>query len=528
MNILYNAKIYTQDKTHPQASALIIHEDRILAIGSDQEILAEARPGWQKTDMGGKTIWPGLVDSHMHFGLYALTLQNVFCETKTRQECVDNVAEKARQVPPGTWIQGLGWNHNVWPEGYGTAEMLDRAAPDHPVLLTAKSVHASWANSLALQKAGITADTPDPEGGVIQRDASGKPTGILLETASDLVYRVIPPATIDEYSSAILNTQKVLWKYGVVGLHDVDITLVFQTLQKLDLSGELRLRVTKCIPGTELEHAVAVGLRTGFGSDYLRVGWVKNFSDGTIGQQTAALFEDFTGSPGNKGILLITADEMFEIGKKAASSGLALTTHCLGDRANHEVLNGYEKLRAYEKENHMPALRHRIEHAQVLKPEEFGRFAKLGITVSAQPIQTASDIFICDRFLGPERSRNTFVFKTLLDLGTHITFGADAPVEIPNPWLGIHAAVTRRRPDGTPGPEGWYPEQRLTLQQAFDGYTLGPAYASSLEKIHGKLAPGYYADLIVLDCDPFSIPVDDLHAVLPSATMVGGDWVWQA
>jgi len=524
MKVLYNANIYTQDSNKTKASALIISNGRIQATGSDAEIMAEVRPGWQTENMEGRTILPGMTDSHMHLEFYSQMLQTVACETPTRQELLQNVAAFAQKTPKGQWIWGFGWNQNVWPEGYGNASLLDEVAPDHPVFLSSKSGHASWANSLALKIAGISAQTPNPEGGVIMRDEAGNPTGILLE-AADLVSKFIPPPTMEQQIEAVKFAQSTLHQMGLTGLHDYDTPALFQVLQKLDLEELLQLRIVKGIPVEMIDHAIAAGLRSGFGSEKLRTGSLKLFADGALGPQTAAMLDPYEGTTADRGIALLSKEQVFDIGRKAVMNGLSLATHAIGDLANRVILDGYEEIRNFEKQNGLPPLRHRIEHVQLLHPDDCGRLAKMGIIASMQPIHATSDIYISDRHWG-KRAAGAYIFKTLLDLGTHLAFGSDAPVETPNPFVGLHAAVTRRRADGSPNADGWHPEQRLTLQQALDGYTLGAAYASGQENRLGKLAPGYFADLIVLENDVFTYDPQEIHTIQPLATMVGGKWVW--
>ncbi len=525
MLLLTNSRIYTGFKGQPIVSALLIHDDRILAAGMDDEIKAIAPPGTPCEDMGGKIILPGFTDTHMHLKLFSMGLQSVYCETDTIQECIKNVGEKATTLPKGSWITGWGWNQNVWPEGFGTAEMLDKVSPEHPVMLSAKSGHAAWANSLAMKIAGVTRETSDPQGGVIQRDADGQPTGIFFETADHLVSQHIPEPTLKQIQDAVLNAQSELWKMGVTGVHDFDTTDLFSTLQVMDKEKSLRLRITKGIPLAKLDQAIEIGLRSGFGSDFLRTGSVKIFMDGALGPQTAAMLEPFEGSE-SLGILLLQSEEVFEIGKKASQNGLSLAIHAIGDLANRTVLDGYQKLRQFERENSLPALRHRIEHVQLLHPKDYSRLAELGIIASMQPIHATSDMFISDRFWG-KRAQGTYAFRTLLNEKTMLTFGSDAPVETPNPFVGIHAAVTRRRSNGDPGENGWYPDQRLTLDEALHAYTYAPAYTTGIEHRSGVLSSGYYADLIVLDQDPFDLPPQELHHIKPSCTMVGGSWVWR-
>jgi predicted amidohydrolase YtcJ len=286
----------------------------------------------------------------------------------------------------------------------------------------------------------------------------------------------------------------------------------------------LKLRVTKNIPLELLDHAYELGLRTGFGDEWLRIGSVKVFMDGALGPRTAAMFQPYIGEPENKGNLNMDGEQLFEFARQAADVGLGMTVHAIGDRANHEVLNAYEQLRAYETEKGLPHLRHRIEHVQVLHPDDAPRLAKLDVIASMQPIHATSDMLMADKYWG-ERTSLAYALKTQLDAGAHMAFGSDAPVETPNPFRGIHAALTRRRADGSPGPAGWHPEQRLSLQQAIEGFTIGAAYAAYSENRQGRLAKGMLADLIVLKNDPFTCDPDEVKDLQSSATMVAGEWV---
>jgi predicted amidohydrolase YtcJ len=523
MKLLYNAHIHTQNPTQPIASAMVIDRQWIVAVGDSNDLLAQY-PNADKEDMGGQVILPGLTDAHLHLKFYSLGLQKIDCETNTRDECLRRVEERVKTSKPGEWVLGHGWNQNVW-NVWPTAAELDAAAPNNPVYLTAKSLHAAWANTAAMKLANITIQTPDPQNGQIQRDANGNATGVLLETAMELVDRVIPEATVDEIAKAIEKAQSILFKMGLTGVHDFDRRDSFMALQKLRAEGRLKLRVLKNMPVELLDQAFALGLASGFGDDMLRIGNVKAFMDGALGPHTAAMFQPYVGETENRGILNMDGEELFEHGRKAAQVGLGMTVHAIGDRANHEVLDAYEQLRKYESENHLPHLRHRIEHVQVLHPDDAQRLSLLNIVASMQPIHATSDMLMADAFWG-ERSRLAYAMKTQLDFGAHLALGSDAPVESPNPFLGLHAAVTRRRADGSPSADGWYPEQKLTLAQAWEGYTVGPAYAAYMEDRLGRLAPNHLADLIVLKEDPFTCDPDDLLEMESSATMVNGEWVY--
>jgi predicted amidohydrolase YtcJ len=525
MKILYNARIYTLDASRPIASAIAIEHGRIAAIGETDKILSEVDRA-EKQDLGGKIVLPGLTDAHLHLKLYALSLQKFDCETDTLEECLNRVAERAGVVQPGEWILGHGWNQNIWSRWPSAAD-LDKIVPDNPVYLTAKSLHAGWANSLALKLAGITSTSPDPENGQFQRDENGQLTGILLESAMKLVEEVIPEPPVETIAGAIEDVQPNFWRMGLTGVHDFDRRACFMAVQQLHAQGLLKLRVTKSIPLEELDHAVELGLRTGFGDDWLRIGSVKGFMDGALGPRTAAMFQPYLNEPENRGILNMDAEELFEAGRQALEVGLSMAVHALGDRANHEVLDAYEQLRRFERGQSLLPLRHRIEHLQLIHPDDASRLADLGVIASMQPTHATSDMEMSDQYWG-ERAAFSCAWNTQLQHGAQLAFGSDAPVESPNPFLGIHAAVTRQRADGSPGPEGWYPEQRVSMQQAIKGFTLGPAYATGMENRLGKLAPGYLADLIVLEQDPFVIPTSELLEMESSATMIDGEWVWQA
>jgi len=525
MKLLYNARIYTLDTSKPMASAIAIEHGRVIAINEIDALLAEFTQA-EKQDMGGQTILPGLTDAHLHLQLYSFSLQKVDCETDTLAECLRRVEERVYAAQPGEWVLGFGWNQNSW-GAWPSAADLDKISPNNPVYLSAKSVHAAWANSAALKLAGLTANSPDPVNGQLQRDETGQLTGILLESAMMLVEKVIPEPPVEAIADAIEKAQPHLWGMGLTGVHDFDRRFCFMALQQLHAQGRLKLRVLKSIPLDDLDYAIGVGLRTGFGNDWLRIGSVKAFMDGALGPRTAAMFQPYLNEPQNRGILNMDSEELFESGRKAVEAGLSMAVHAIGDRANHEVLDAYEQLGRIQRDQSLPPLRHRIEHVQVLHPDDADRLAKLGIIASMQPVHAASDMFMADQYWG-DRAALSYAWRTQLELGVPLAFGSDAPVESPNPFLGLHAAVTRQRADGSPGSEGWYPQQRISLQDAIAGYTLGAAYAAGVENHTGKLAPGYLADLITLTKDPFAVSPDNLLEMKPSRTMIGGEWVWQS
>ncbi len=521
---LINARIFTMDAGSAEASGLIIEDGRIsrtLTGTSGKEPPAQG----SFLDLGGRIILPGLIDSHLHLRKYAETLDKINCETQTKIECLDRVRKAAISTAPGEWILGHGWNHNSWQDGYGSAEELDQAAPGHPVYLTGKSLHVSWANTKAMSLAGIDEKTQDPPGGVLQRDVDRNPTGILFEEAVKLIEEIIPVPSVEKVATSILKAQESLWKMGITGVHDFDRELCIQALQLLNQDGLLHLRVQKSIPSEFLDQAIKLGYKTGAGNDWLWFGGVKEFMDGALGPKTAAMIAPYQGS-GEMGILLNSEAAIIDLGRKSADHGLSLSIHAIGDQANRTLLNALEDIRSYEKETGLAPLPHRIEHVQLIDPIDLPRLADLDIIASMQPIHATSDMEMADAYWG-ERTAFAYAQRAQFDQGALVIFGSDAPVESPNPWLGIHAAVTRQRIDSSPGPDGWHPEGRVSIDQALAAFTINPARAAGRGNTQGKLAPGYWADLIVLDKDPFSCPAAELSRIQPQGTMVAGKWVYR-
>lgn len=526
--ILINGRFVTLDRAQPQVTALAISRDRIAAVGDDDAIRALAGPGTAVDNLEGRPVIPGLTDAHIHWEGVAHSLHsiNVF-EVPTKQEALRRVAERARATAPGEWLVGRGWTQASWPDrAFPTAADLDAAAPENPVYLDAKSGHAAWVNSRALKIAGITAHTPDPAGGSIHRDASGQPTGLLLEApAMLLVWNHIPVPTPDQTASLMLEAQRLAWAAGLTGLHDYDDPSCMIALQILRERGEHGLRVVKNINVPWIEHAHALGLRWGFGDHWLRTGGLKIFADGALGPRTARMIEPYEGEPENTGISVTDKEEIYELVSRASAAGLPSTIHAIGDRAVHDVLDVYAAVRGEEAARGVPrsARRHRIEHVQLIHPDDAHRLGQLGIIASMQPIHATSDWEMADRYWGP-RAQWSYNWRAQIDAGAVLAFGSDAPVEPFEPLKGIFAAVTRRRPDGRPGPEGWFPEGRLDMDTALRGFTQGPAYAAGLEHDLGTLAPGFLADLVVLDRDLFAVPPDEILATQVLGTMVGGEW----
>jgi len=526
MRILVNAQFPLIKSTKFSIHALAIENGRILAMGSNEEIHALASPNDSIEDMQGRFLLPAVCDAHIHLLEYGRFLSKVDCETPTLQVCLDKVRQRVEETPPGRWVLGHGWNHNHWANGYGSAKMLDEISSRHPIYLTAKSLHAGWANTAAMKLAGIRIDATDPEGGKFVRDASGNPTGILLEAAMRLVEKVIPEPSEDENIESILKAQSRLNQFGITAVHDFDSWEIFPILQRLDKEGRLSLRVVKGMPRLFLSRAIEMGLHSGQRSGNLQIGWLKLFSDGALGTQSAALLQPYNGQPGNTGMLVMDAKEIIEIGRLAVKNGIALAIHAIGDRANRNVLDAYRTIRKIESRLELPHRQHRIEHVQLIQPSDQGRLAELGITASMQPIHALSDMETAERYWG-ERCAYAYAWNSLLRKSVNLAFGSDAPVESPNPFLGLAAAVSRRQLDANPASAGWHAEECLTFEQAWQAYTTGPAYAAGWEESMGKLARGYEADLMVLKEDPLILPAQDLDRLLPVKTMMRGEWVWE-
>jgi predicted amidohydrolase YtcJ len=526
MNLLItNANIYTVNPAQPRASAIAIANDRILAVGSDDDINAIHLPNAQRLDLNGAFVAPGFIDAHLHLGMTGMAMQQVnVYEVGTKREAIERVRARAATTPAGEWIQGHGWMQSAWgSDEFPTAAELDEATQTHPVLLSAKSGHACWANSLALQLAGITANTPDPEGGQIVRDAQGNPTGTLLENAMELVAKVIPPPTLEQAEEATVAAMHAMNQKGLTGVHCMGSEGATKTYQCLREQHRLTLRIVYQLPATVLAAAIEAGIRSGLGDNWLRIGGVKFFADGALGPRTAAMLAPYENEPGNVGISTLEREALIETVLACNTHGLAAYIHAIGDRANHDVLDAFE-LSKRQAAPGSRALRNRVEHAQILYPDDIARFAELDVIASVQPIHATQDMEMAEAHWG-SRCATAYCTRSLRDAGARLAFGSDSPVEDFNPLVGIHAAVTRRRANGKPGPDGWYPQQRVSVADAIHAYTLGAAYAGGMETEIGSLEAGKLADLVVLSHDITAIPSDELLGVQVQRVMLNGTWI---
>ncbi|MDH7486477.1 MAG: amidohydrolase [Anaerolineae bacterium] len=530
--ILTHGRVYTMDATRPQAEAVAVTGNHILDVGSAADIASLRGPQTQVIDLDGRPLLPAFADSHVHFVQYALARQRLdLSHTRAAEEVAALVAQRAASTPPGDWLHGSGWDRHIWrdPTLPGKA-LLDAVAPGHPVALDSKDLHSLWVNSLALARAGITAATPDPPGGVIVRDPhTGEPTGILLETACELVTAVYPPPSPETCARAIRAAIPLAWAAGITSIHqmgDAPDGRAFRAFQFLNQSGELGLRVLIYLPQEHLEAARAVGLRSGFGDRRLRLGGIKLFADGSLGSHTAWMLEPFQGEPSNCGVGRLEPDELRALVRQAGCAGLGVAVHAIGDRANREASEAIAAARQAELVSaSAPELRHRIEHVQLLHPDDIPRLAQCRIIASMQPTHCTADMEMADRHWGEPRCAGAYAWRSLLDTGAVLAFGSDAPVEALDVLAGIHAAVTRRRPDGSPGPEGWHPEQRLSVAEAVHAYTLGAAYAAGEERWRGSISAGKLADLVVLSDDIFTCDPMDILAARVDITLFDGQVV---
>jgi predicted amidohydrolase YtcJ len=479
-------------------------------------------------DLGGRIALPGLTDAHVHLYSWVLGRQRLsLVDAGSLHDLRQRVTRAASDAPVGDWIAGQGWNETRWPEPQMPTRVdLDEAAPDHPVILWRSDLHLAVGNSRALHQAGIDSETEDPPMGRIDRDDSGRPTGILRELAISLVKDIIPPPPEEEFVQAMREDFGVLHRLGLTGVHDhrimggADGPPAFHAYQRLQAAGELPLRLWMGIAGERLDEAVALGLRTGFGDDYLRVGHVKLFADGSQGARTAWVLEPYDDT-GDCGMPLTPLTEIAEAVQKADRAGLAVAVHAIGDRTNRELITVFEQ----NTRRNTRSVPHRIEHVQIIRPVDVERLARLGIVASVQPIHVTDDIPLCDKSIG-SRSRFAYPFRDLLDAGVTLALGSDAPVADPNPLFGIHAAVTRQQRDGTPV-GGWYPQQRLTVAEAVWGFTMGPAIVTGREATLGSITPGKLADLVVLDRDIFAIEPLEIRRAQVVMTLFDGKVVYE-
>lgn len=532
--IVTHAKVWTVDDAHPQVQAVAVLGDRIIAVGTSTEIEALRGSSTKVIDAGGKLLMPGFNDAHIHFVGGGRDLDRVQLKDATSaEEFVARVREQAKKTPKGEWMLGGNWDETKWsPAQIPTKEMIDSFTPDTPVFLDRYDGHMALANSVALRLAGVTATTPDPPGGVIVRDAQGNPTGALKDAAEDLVLKVIPPITHEQRIAAIKRGLEYAASLGVTSFQqmydsETDSFADIGAYDELMQSGELTSRVYVAASIADWQKEADLGVRHAFGSSFLRIGALKGFADGSLGSRTAYFFQPYSDDATNYGLL---NQEMQPLTKMqdwitgADAARLQICIHAIGDRAISTVLDMYTQA---VKSNRGAERRFRIEHAQHVAQKDFARFAQLDVIASVQPYHAIDDGRWAEQRIGHDRASRSYAFRTFLNYGVHLAFGTDWDVAPLNPLLGVYAAVTRATLDGK-NPNGWFPEQKLTVAEAVHAYTMGSAYAEFQDEVKGSITPGKLADMVLLSDDIFTIDPAKIGDVKVLKTIVGGKVVWDS
>jgi len=527
--VLLNGKIWTVNEAQPRAEAVACLGSRIVAVGSNGEIRKWIGAGTEVLDLNGKLVLPGFNDAHVHFFSGGENLAGVqLRDAKSEDEFRKRIAEFAARQPAGRWISGGGWDHENWtPARLPTRQSIDAVTAGHPVFVNRLDGHMALANSQALQLAGITRDTPDPPGGTIVRDAAGEPTGVLKDAAMERMYRTIPEPSEDQIADAVRAAMRYSAENGVTSVQDMSAApQILRVYQALLANGELTVRISGHQPLAAWQRLAAVGLRAGFGGEKLHIGGLKGFADGSLGSTTALFFEPYLDAPNTSGLAnseMIPESKMQKHILDADRAGLQVAVHAIGDKANHMVLGMYDEA---ARQNGARDRRFRIEHAQHLRMEDIPRFGQLHVIASMQPYHCIDDGRWAEKRIGPERAKGTYAFRALLDSGAVLAFGSDWDVAPMQPLIGIYAAATRRTLDGK-HPNGWVPEQKITVAEAIRAYTMGSAYASFDDKIKGSIEPGKLADMVVVSDDILSVPAVEIEKTRVETTVFDGKVIYR-
>jgi predicted amidohydrolase YtcJ len=526
--IITNAKIWTVDQSRPTAQAVAVFGDRITAVGSNQDVDGWQGPNTLVIDAHGKLLLPGFNDAHVHFVSGGKQLDSIQLNDATSsQEFARRIGERAKITAKGEWILGGNWDETKWnPPEMPTKERIDALTPDTPVFVSRYDGHMGLANSVALRLAGITAKTPDPPGGAIVRDAQGTPTGALKDAATNYIDKVIPPLSHDQRVKAVQRALRYAASVGVTSVQHMDagyadIAVYAELLQR----GELTARIYAAPLITQVEDQAKIGVRHAFGGPYLRIGALKAFADGSLGSGTAYFYEPFLNQGNNRGLL---SDEMHPISlmrdryMTADAAGLQICTHAIGDAGISTILDLYADV---VKAHGEAERRFRIEHAQHMAAKDFDRFAQLHVIASVQPYHAIDDGRFAESHIGHDRASRTYAFRTFLDHGVRLAFGTDWEVAPLDPVLTVYAAVTRATLDGK-NPNGWFPEQKLSVAETIEAYTMGSAYAEFQENEKGSITPGKLADMVLLSDDIFSIDPGRIRDTKVLKTFVGGKLVY--
>ena len=526
--IVINARIYTVDDSRPVVSAMAVRDGRVAFSGSVREAMSLKGATTRVVDLKGRTIIPGMVDAHAHLLGLGQSLASVnLVGTKSYDDVIARVTARAKGVPAGTWIIGRGWDQNQWGDTrFPTHDALTRAFPNNPVYLQRVDGHAELANAAAMKAAGITLATRDPVGGRLERTASGEPTGVFVDNAMALVGRVIPPSTRDENRQAIRAAIAESQKWGLVGLHDAgESRATIDLVEEMAKAGEIPFRLYMMIgdDAGAVAHYLARGPQSGLYDNHLWIRSIKLYADGALGSRGAALLEPYSDDAKNNGLLLTPPAHLQDVATRALRAGFQVNTHAIGDRGNRIVLDAYEAaLKAVPTADH----RFRVEHAQIINHDDIPRFAELGVIPSMQAVHQTSDMYWAGARLGQTRLLGAYPWRSLMNAGVVIPNGSDAPVESINPLFSFHSAVSRQDADNWPA-GGWFPEQKMTREEALKSMTIWPAFAAFQESTMGSLTPGKLADFVILDRDIMTVADRDILGTAILATYIGGKVVYE-
>jgi hypothetical protein len=523
--VLLNGRIFTVDAAQPWAQAAAIRDGKFVMVGKDEDVKKLIGRETEVIDLQGKLALPGFNDAHLHFangGLYLLGID--LRPARDEKEFARILKEYIYKTPKGEWVMGGNWDHENWPsKKHPRKELIDAFTAEHPVLVSRLDGHMALANSLALKLAGITRDTPDPQGGEIVKDKkTGEPTGILRDNAMDLVGKVIPPLSREKRERAIRAAMRHAQEMGVTSVQDNSSAADLAIYQELLRKGELGVRINAWRGADGWADFRRIGITAPFGDPFLRLGTVKLFVDGSMGAGTALFFEPYADDPATAGLPIHTQAELEALVGEADAAGLQIAAHAIGDKANAWVLEAFAKARAANGDREA---RHRVEHAQVVRAADVARFRELGVIASIQPSHCIDDMRWAEKRIGA-RVKDAYRFASFLAAGVRLAFGTDWDVEPLDPRLGLYAAVSRELPSGGPA-GGWHPEEKLKLAQAVEAYTLGSAYAEFQEHVKGSIQAGKLADLVVMENDLFQIPQKDILSTPVALTVLNGKVVYK-
>jgi len=519
--IIINANIWTGNDQQPNAEAIAISADTIMAIGSTEEIVVYKSSNTKIIDAKGRFIAPGFIDSHVHLLTGGRSLLSVeLRDAGTKEAFTRRIADFAKSIEPNEWILEGNWDHTLWGGELPHKDWVDDYTKDNPVAIYRLDGHMVFANSAALKFAGIDKNTSEVAGGIIIRDTDGEPTGILKSNAMNLLLDKIPPMTTIQKEQSFKAAQAYFLSNGVTSVHDVDSTESYATANKFKAGGDLAVRVYAIKPIYKWHQLTAIANQA---DKWVKQGGVKGFVDGSLGSHTAAFHDHYTDQAGDKGYFIFDTENLYQWISKADKANLQITVHAIGDNAIHSLLNIYERI---IKENGKKDRRLRMEHVQHLAPADIARFAELEVIASMQPYHAIDDGRWAEELIGPERIKTTYAFKSLLDADAMLAFGSDWAVAPASPLYGIYAAVTRRTLDDK-NPNGWIPEQKITVEQALNAYTKDAAYAAFDEDIKGTLEVGKLADFVVLSEDLFKVEPAQIRDIQVLKTYVGGKRVYE-